>query len=254
MSNYTYQQIPPAYSEVQQSSIDIPNDPIANQDVFKIDCFVSETDISIRMAFIRKVYSILTMQLLGTVVSAYLVSYNETVKSFFMENPVLLISSFILGLISLITLNFKAKSYPLNVILLSTFTLSESVLVGFIVLNSSATAVFQALVLTLGIFIGLTVFTIQSKYDFSQMGPILMFGIWGLVLLIIVQMFIPFGSAIELGISVFAVFLFSGYIIYDTYMIMNRYTPDDYIIASVSLYLDIINLFIYLLRILDRDQ
>ncbi|PVU96233.1 hypothetical protein BB559_002461 [Furculomyces boomerangus] len=254
MSNYTYQRTSRAHNKAQKYDSEFRNYSNLDKDNIKLGHYVSETDISIRMAFVRKVYSILTLQLIGTVISSYLVTYSYAVKFFFQTNPGLLLFTIALGFISLMALNYKAKSYPLNVILLSIFTLSESVLLGCIVSISHSTAVLQALILTLGIFIGLTVFTMQSKYDFSQIGPILALSAWGLLILSSVQMFIPFSSSNELKISVFAVFLFSGYIMYDTHMIMNRYTPDDYIIASVSLYLDVINLFIRILDILDKES
>lgn len=43
-----------------------------------------------------------------------------------------------------------------------------------------------------------------------------------------------------------------GFIIYDTQMIMTRVSPEEYIIATIELYLDIINLFIEILKILDK--
>jgi len=48
--------------------------------------------------------------------------------------------------------------------------------------------------------------------------------------------------------------LFSGYILYDTSVIMHHMGPDDYVMAAISLYLDIINLFLYLLEILRMLQ
>ena len=41
----------------------------------------------------------------------------------------------------------------------------------------------------------------------------------------------------------------SGFIIYDTHMIMTRVSPEEYVIATIELYLDIINLFIQILKI-----
>ena len=46
--------------------------------------------------------------------------------------------------------------------------------------------------------------------------------------------------------SCFGAVLFSGYIVYDTYVIMQRLGPDEWVHASISLYLDIINLFLYI--------
>ena len=53
-----------------------------------------------------------------------------------------------------------------------------------------------------------------------------------------------------LMLSVF--FYLSGFIIFDTHMIMHRLSPEEYIVATIELYLDIINLFIEILKILDK--
>ncbi len=46
--------------------------------------------------------------------------------------------------------------------------------------------------------------------------------------------------------------LFSGYVVYDTYVITKRLSPDEYIMGAISLYLDFINLFLYILRVLNN--
>lgn len=79
-------------------------------------------------------------------------------------------------------------------------------------------------------------------------------GLMILVLVSIVQIFIPFSEGIQLALAVAGVVIFSGYIIFDTYLIFNRYSPEDYIMASVSLYMDIINLFLRILQILSAMQ
>ena len=48
--------------------------------------------------------------------------------------------------------------------------------------------------------------------------------------------------------------IFSGFVVYDTYNIMNRLSPEEYIIASVELYLDLLNLFLAILRIYERER
>lgn len=79
----------------------------------------------------------------------------------------------------------------------------------------------------------------------------------GLILLIVgslLNVFL-FGNAwASFFISCVAVFLFSGFIIYDTFNIMRRYPTDEYISATLSLYLDILNLFLALLRILGMSR
>jgi FtsH-binding integral membrane protein len=63
-----------------------------------------------------------------------------------------------------------------------------------------------------------------------------------------------FSTDAQLPLAIGGVIIFSGYIIFDTYLIFNRYSPEDYIIASTSLYLDMINLFLRVLQILNASN
>jgi len=112
--------------------------------------------------------------------------------------------------------------------------------------------VVQAFAITTGIFISLTLFTLQSKYDFSGLGPYLFAGLIGCVISGFVQLFLPYNSLFHFALSVFGSILFSLYIVFDTYMISSRLSPDEYIIAVVELYLDFVNLFLYILRLLSH--
>lgn len=54
----------------------------------------------------------------------------------------------------------------------------------------------------------------------------------------LVNMFIPFGRTMDLIYALGGCLIFSGYIVYDTYMITKRLSPDEFILGSVSLYLE----------------
>lgn len=82
-----------------------------------------------------------------------------------------------------------------------------------------------------------------------------MFGaLWGLILVGFVAMFFPQSSGMELAISGVSALIFSGYILVDTQLIMRHYHVEEEIAAAISLYLDIINLFLAILRILNSQQ
>lgn len=63
------------------------------------------------------------------------------------------------------------------------------------------------------------------------------------------QIFIQ-SSTLELMISIGGALLFCMFIIFDTQMMMNTLSPEEYILATINIYLDIINLFLYILRAL----
>jgi len=56
------------------------------------------------------------------------------------------------------------------------------------------------------------------------------------------------------AIGVGGAFVFSLFIIFDTHMLMHKHSPEEYIVASVNLYLDILNLFLHILRILGERK
>jgi len=130
----------------------------------------------------------------------------------------------------------------------------EAFTLGVVVAFSSNVIVLQALAITLGVFIGLTLFTLQSKYDFSGMGPFLFGGLIALLMAGLVGIFIPFSRTMDLIFAIGGCLLFSGYIVYDTYIINRRLSPDEYIMGAISLYLDFINLFLTILRLFNSLQ
>ncbi|KAI9248440.1 inhibitor of apoptosis-promoting Bax1-domain-containing protein [Helicostylum pulchrum] len=236
---------PPAYDEEANRPMYGSND---DDDMYKET--IANSSKEIRLQFVRKVYSILATQLAATSALSAFYMFNDSARSWVQSNQWMLIVSMISTIIVMLALFWKARSYPLNYGLLAIFTLLEAHAVGTIVTFYKQTIVLQALLITLGVFIGLTIFTLQSKWDFSGMGPFLYAGIWILLIAGIVQIFLPFSKGVQLALAIGGVIIFSGYILFDTYLIFNQYSAEDYIIASVSLYLDVINLFLRILQVL----
>ena len=107
----------------------------------------------------------------------------------------------------------------------------------------------EALGLTAAVFIGLSVYVFTTKKDFSWMGGMLFIGIFILLGAMIIGFFVG-GLTYHLAISVGGVLLFAGFILYDTSMIMKYYATDEHVMAALGLYIDVLNLFVFLLRIL----
>jgi len=231
----------------QPAEGDLPDD-------FKYGVSVSESSPEIRNAFVRKVYSILFCQILATCIVGGGLSQSKQAV-FWVQTHVWAFYVPLFGtLINLGLLYWKRHSHPLNFVLLSTFTLLEAFTLGITVAFFDNVIVMQALLITLGVFLGLTMFTFQSKYDFSGLGPWLFGGLIALLMTGIVGIFIPFSRTMDLIYAIGGCLLFSGYIVYDTYIINSRLSPDEFIMGAISLYLDFINLFISILRLLNNLQ
>lgn len=149
---------------------------------------------------------------------------------------------------------WKRKSYPMNLGFLAGFTVLEAYSISVIVSFYQTKIVLEALILTAGIFVALTLFACQTKYDFTSWMPYLFGGLWALVLFGFMAAFFPYNSKVELVYGVVAALIFSGYILIDTQLVMRHYHVEEEIAAAISLYLDIINLFLAILRILNSQQ
>lgn len=225
---------------------------------------VATSGASVKADFIRKVYGILAAQLALTTAISTAFMYVAPVRSAVLAmGGGLQIVLMVLTIGSIFGLMANKNSSPANMYWLTGFTVLESFMVGNICARYQAAGlgvlVLEALVLTLGIFLVLTAYTIISKKDFSFMGGALFVGLWVLLGASVINILFgvvgghrsPFFSML---IACGGAGLFSLYIMYDTWQIMNVLGPDEYILAAINLYLDLINLFLYILQILTEAQ
>lgn len=120
--------------------------------------------------------------------------------------------------------------------------------------TAGGNSVIMAAGITASIFIALTLYTLQSRIDFSFLGAGLFAALWVLIVWAIVMACFGMASpAMQYWYALIGAVIFSLYIVYDTWLISSKMGPDDYISASISLYLDIINLFLMILQLLRRD-
>lgn len=110
----------------------------------------------------------------------------------------------------------------------------------------------QATVVTLAIFIGLTLTVFITKKDFSFMRgvlTVLTFGALGVILASLL-----FGFSLGMVFSGFMIALMAGYILYQTSIIMNDFPPSAFVAASLMLFSTIATLFWYVLRLLSSAR
>jgi len=253
-----YSQAPPSYQAESHTNDDLLGAPRGEDDNvpddFKFGGSVAEATLPIRMQFIRKVYSILTVQLLATVALSSISYFSTSYKSWIQSNTWMMWLS-LFGAIAFMLLTFwKRKSYPTNLIFLTGFTGLEAYSISVIVSFYNSKIVLEALIITLGIFFALTLFACQTKYDFTSWAPYLFGGLWALIIFGFMGAFFPYNSTAELIYGGLAALIFSGYILVDTQLVMRHYHVEEEIAAAISLYLDIINLFLAILRILNSQQ
>jgi len=257
----------PSRGDVQASATMMghPNSmDIEAQQLVTGDTMLKMASAEIRLGFVRKVYGLLSAQLLLTVLVATPFQLMDSVQ--------LQSQTWLLGLSVMMTIMVvcaiacckdMTRSYPYNYVILFTFTLFEAILVGF----ASASYTWQSVLLCAGltatIFFGLTVFAFKTQTDFTGFGPMLFGALlslmtWGLMTCILAAFGVPIDWAIMMY-DLIGVLVFVGYIIYDTQLIVggnhkHQFTIDDYVFAALNLYMDIIQLFLHLLRMLGEKN
>ncbi|MEI7894655.1 MAG: Bax inhibitor-1/YccA family protein [Myxococcales bacterium] len=119
----------------------------------------------------------------------------------------------------------------------------------------SAAPVRDAFLLTAGAFIGLTSYTLVTRRDFSFLGATLNMGLWVVLGASLLAIFFQ-AQVFNLAIASVCVLLFGGYILYDTSRLLRESDRTDPVSDALSLFLDVVNLFLALLRILSaaRDR
>ncbi|MBI2297611.1 MAG: Bax inhibitor-1 family protein [Armatimonadetes bacterium] len=104
--------------------------------------------------------------------------------------------------------------------------------------------------LTAAVFLGLTVFAFVSKRDFNFLGAGLFVALWGLIIAGLLNAFIFHSAWAWMFRAWVGVVIFSLFVIYDTSRLLRRLPESEYVIGALELYLDFINLFLLILRLL----
>ncbi|XP_001996621.2 protein lifeguard 1 [Drosophila grimshawi] len=212
---------------------------------------------SIRHSFIRKVYLILMAQLVVTFGIVALFVFSVEAKIFAVLHPGLFwvaVLIMLLTMFAMVCCENVRRETPINFICLGLFTVAESFLMGISASRFAPIEILLAIGITAAICLALTLFALQTKFDVTMMGGILIACLVALLVFGIVSIFMP-GRTIRLIYSSLAAVLFSVYLIYDTQLMMgggHKYSisPEEYIFAALNLYLDIINIFMEILGIL----
>jgi FtsH-binding integral membrane protein len=209
---------------------------------------VAYAPADVRADFIRKVYQLFFTSLLATVAVGAFCTQPTVLPGMLAMLPALLIGGLIVGFI----MAFARRTTGVNVALLYLYAAIQGAIVGPILtlVERAAPGIpLQAAILTATAFGGLSLYVLHTKKDFSYLGGMLFVSLLGLLVAGIVMFFvqIPLLSTVY---SLLGVLIFCGYILYDTSVIMTRLGPEEAVAGAISLYLDFINLFWFILRLL----
>lgn len=218
------------------------------------DTSIDNNEIKLHLNFIKKVYLILSFQLIVTTILCIVVETFSLIGFFVKINILFFIFFATIPLILVplvLCFPYLARKAPLNYFLLIIFTFSSSYTFCYIALITSPRILLMSITMTSVMIIILTVYVCFTKIDFSMKeGSILIVG--GALVLLGVFFFIFHVNILQVILSLGGVGLFSLYVIYDT-LIMLESKKDmvengDYVLASYYFYVDFGNAFIHLLK------
>jgi len=217
----------------------------------------SFSEKSVRQGFIKKVYSILFCQLMVSIGIVCLFVLSKPVNEYVKRSVGLFWFAWVGALVLMIVIacceNVR-RSFPTNFILLGLFTLFESFLLGVVSAHYQVDEVLMAMGIVAVVTLAITVFALQTKYDFTMMGGCLFVAL--IVLLCFGFLTIFFHNKIvRLVYACLGALIFGLYLVFDTQLMMGgnkKYSisPEEYIFAALNLYIDIVMLFLYILEII----
>jgi len=206
-----------------------------------------------RATLVRRTYALVLVSVLVTMVGA----------SFGLSQPQLLLTvaqhpfiAFLCALAPLLIATRKKTDFPMNIGLVLLFNFVMGVMISpalYFYGRSQPGVIGQAAVLTVGAFGILTLYAFVSRRDFSAWGSFLMVGLWVLIGTMLLNFFFQ-SAAASLWLASVTVLLFSGLLVFDTWRLRNFYGPDEYVGAAVQIYLDLLNIFMAVLRVLGNRR
>ena len=242
-------------NDINQPFLDY--DKEEEQNDYEIDKAIHE---KVREGFISKVFGILCYQIFITSVVVYFALINSSFREYLLTSVGLFYTNIFLTFFLILLPICAPSSYrivPLNYIILTIFTLSYSCLIAMQVCMYSVSSVMIALFLTLVTVITLSIYAASTKTDFTTCGGTLFVC---LVLLIFSSIFLIFFNIplLYLLLTYASLVIFSIYLIYDIQLIVGKgrisLSEDDYILAAINLYLDVIILFLKILSIFGEKK
>ena len=215
-------------------------------------------------ALMRKVFVWMTLALAITGLTAYGVATSPTILSLIFSSKVtffgLIIAEFALvfaisGAINLLSLSTATMLFIL-------YSVINGATLSSIFFAFSVATIGKVFFITAGTFGAMALVGYTTKTDLTSMGKLLFMALLGIIIASVVNMFVA-SSGLDLILSYVGVLVFVGLTAYDTQKIkqMCQTAPDAgesaqklALIGALSLYLDFINLFLYLLRIFGNNR
>ena len=206
-----------------------------------------------RATLVRRTYALVLVSILVTMVGTSFALSQPAVVGAVARHPFI---AFIAALAPLLLATRQKAMFPMNIGLVLLFNFAMGVMISpaiFFYGQRQPGLIGQAAVLTIGAFGILTLYAFVSRRDFSAWGSFLIVGLWVLIGTMLLNLFFQ-NAAVDLWLASVTVLLFSGLLVFDTWRLRNFYGPDEYVGAAVQIYLDLLNIFMAVLRVLGNRR
>ena len=211
------------------------------------------TDVE-RLTLIRRTYLVVLAGLLVTMAAVAVAFSQPQIMGAVAAHPFIML---LVSFAPLFAAQRTARTFPANVGFTFLFTfLIGLMLAPFLALaeRSQPGILSNAAILTGTTFAALTGYAFISRRNFSALGGFFFTGLVVLIVTGLLNAFVLKSTGVAMWLAGATVLVFSGLLVFDTWRLRNSYGPDDYIPAAINIYLDFINLFTAILRLLMGGQ
>ena len=206
-----------------------------------------------RATLVRRTYSLVFASILVTIAGTAYAMTNQGMMNAVLAHPwIMLLCVFAPLMLAQVARN----SFPQNIGFVFLFTFAEGLYIApFIALaeQHSPGISSQAAILTFSAFGALTAYAFISRRDFSALRGFLFTGVIVLFVALLIMRFTG-STAGYTWIASIGVLIFSGLLVFDTWRMRNVFGPDDYVMAAVSIYLDLLNMFVFILSLVSGGR
>lgn len=227
------------------------------------DTYSSVDVVSTQNTLMRKVYLWMAAALAISALSAFTVAHNPALMQMIFGSStafyVILFAE--LGLVMWLSAGIHKMSVVTATLMFTLYSVLTGATMSIIFVAFEMSSIATTFLVTAGTFSAMAVYGSITKTDLSKMGNILLMALIGLIIAMVVNMFLK-NEMMDLIISGIGVILFTGLTAYDTQKIKeltngmedNDETQKMAVLGALTLYLDFINLFLYLLRFLGKRK
>jgi len=214
---------------------------------------------AVSRSFVSNVFSYMTLALAISGIAAYWFAASGTFIEMISTSTILMWVVMLapIGMVLVMSFAFNRLSFGALMALFLAYSLVNGISLSFIFYVYSMPAIVKVFLITAGLFTTMAVIGYTTKTDLTKLGSILMMAVIGIVIASLVNMFMG-SSTLDYIISCVGVLVFTGLVAYDTQKIKRIGAGVEYgtatagklaLMGALSLYLDFINLFLFLLRI-----